>query len=388
MGSATVATRARLHTRLQNSKFQWLSRFRKTVVPPVMTSASGVDGVRAGKPPGARGGIQILGMVRGEWLRLPSRAYGRGAGCWVIAGTWSPPGVSLAPRSLSVCSCSPGSLPLWSSVRSRLPLQSSWLLKEAFSTSLLLCVSLRLLLQATSGACSASSWLRFSSGVGRAGGLASPSPFVGAEKAVGLFASVRQFWGRCGRGLGIPRPDAGCRICCRHVRACSAVLGPSGSGAWHPRPIAGCLPRGRGQSMSDPQLRSFLVFGIRASALAHVGQLPLGRCGCISWVQPSLPLWPFSVEVGPVLPLNSLHVGSRMDRHACFLNHPYHTTHPPHPPPHHPTHPPHTPPTPPHHPTTPPPHTPTHPHTPHTDGRVPTVAMLMLDTLLTCLSLL
>ena len=55
MGSATVATRARLHTRLQNStvtritaKFLWQSRLTKTVVPPVMTSASGVDGVRDG----------------------------------------------------------------------------------------------------------------------------------------------------------------------------------------------------------------------------------------------------------------------------------------------------------------------------------------------------
>ena len=28
-----------------------------------------------------------------------------------------------------------------------------------------------------------------------------------------------------------------------------------------------------------------------------------------------------------MLPLNSLHVGSRMDRHACFLKHPYHHHH-------------------------------------------------------------
>ena len=195
----------------------------------------GVDGVRDGKPPGARGGFQILGMVRGDWLRLAPQACAEGgAGCWVIAGTWPPPGVSLAPRSLSVCSCSPGSLPLWSSVRSRHPLQSSWLLRAASSTSLLLCVSLRLSTQATSGACSASSWLRFFPGVGRAWGLASPSPFVGAVQAAGLFACVRQFWGRLGRGLGIPRPDAGCRIRYRHVRACLTVLGPSGSGAWHP----------------------------------------------------------------------------------------------------------------------------------------------------------
>ena len=55
MVSATVATRARLHTRLQHStvrritaKFQWQSRLRNTVVPPVMTSASGVDCVRDG----------------------------------------------------------------------------------------------------------------------------------------------------------------------------------------------------------------------------------------------------------------------------------------------------------------------------------------------------
>ena len=182
----------------------------------------------------AQGGIQILGMVRREWLRLASQAYGRGAGCWVIAGTWPPPGVSLAPRSLSVCSCSPGSLPLWSSVRLRLPLESSWLLKAASSTSLLLCVSLRLSLQATSGACSASSWLRFSPRVGRAGGLASPSPFVGAVLAAGssgvvlvggsatpglmlgaiyaagMFVLARLFWGRLGRVLGISRPIAGC----------------------------------------------------------------------------------------------------------------------------------------------------------------------------------
>ena len=56
--------------------------------------SKGVDGVRDGKPPGARGGIQILGMVRGEWLRLAPQAYGGEAGCWVIAGTWPPPGGS------------------------------------------------------------------------------------------------------------------------------------------------------------------------------------------------------------------------------------------------------------------------------------------------------
>ena len=64
--------------------------------------SKGVDGVRDGKPLGARGGIQILG----EWLRLAPQAYGTGAGCWVIAGTWPPPGgscsASLRPSSLAV----------------------------------------------------------------------------------------------------------------------------------------------------------------------------------------------------------------------------------------------------------------------------------------------
>ena len=68
--------------------------------------SKGVDGVRDGKPPGARTGIQILGMVREEWLRLAPQAYGGGAGCWVIAGTWPPPGgscsASLRPSSLAV----------------------------------------------------------------------------------------------------------------------------------------------------------------------------------------------------------------------------------------------------------------------------------------------
>ena len=41
------------------------------------------------KPPGARGGIQILGMVRGEWLRLgPPGVRGRSGllgHCWHLA---------------------------------------------------------------------------------------------------------------------------------------------------------------------------------------------------------------------------------------------------------------------------------------------------------------
>ena len=41
----------------------------------------GVDGVRNGKPLGARSGTHILGMVRGEWLRLvPPGVWGREGG--------------------------------------------------------------------------------------------------------------------------------------------------------------------------------------------------------------------------------------------------------------------------------------------------------------------
>ena len=123
----------------------------------------GVDGIRDGKPPGARGGIQILGMVWEEWHWLAPQAYGGGAGCWVIAGTWPPPGrVSGSQVVVRVVMLA------W--IFAFVVFRALAFLKAASSTSLLLCVSLRLSLQASSGACSASSWLRFSSGFGRAGG--------------------------------------------------------------------------------------------------------------------------------------------------------------------------------------------------------------------------
>ena len=179
------------------------------MMPRRSLAHEGVEGVRDGKPPGARGGIQILGMVRGEWLRLAPQAYGGGAGCWVIAGTWPPPGVSVASRLLLVCSCSPGSLPLLFPVSSRLPLQSRWFLNAASSASSLLCVSSRLPLQsrgflnAASSASSllcvtwrlplqASSRLRVASGVLGARGLASPGPNLGAKAR--LFASSLCLW--------------------------------------------------------------------------------------------------------------------------------------------------------------------------------------------------
>ena len=68
--------------------------------------SKGVDGVRDGKPPGARGGIQILGMVRGEWLRLAPQAYGGGSGllghCWHLASPGGSCSASLRPSSLAV----------------------------------------------------------------------------------------------------------------------------------------------------------------------------------------------------------------------------------------------------------------------------------------------
>ena len=71
------------------------------MVPPVMTSASGVDGVRDGKPPGARGGFQILGMVRGERLRLTPRRMGEER----VAGSLLAPGLPQAVRLLLAGGC-------------------------------------------------------------------------------------------------------------------------------------------------------------------------------------------------------------------------------------------------------------------------------------------
>ena len=42
------------------------------------------------------------------------------------------------------------------------------------------------------------------------------------------------FLGRQGWGRGIPQPFRGCRIGCRSLRVCAAVLGSFWSGAWHP----------------------------------------------------------------------------------------------------------------------------------------------------------
>ena len=174
------------------------------MVPPVMTSASGVDGVRDGKPPGARGGIQILGMVRGEWLRLAPQAYGRGAGCWVIAGTWPPPrrvsGSQVVVRVLMLAW-------IFAFVVFRAlaaPIAVVMVAESGFFNVLASVRELAALTAGYFGACSASSWLRFSSG------------------------------GRQGWELGIPQPFRGCRIDCRSLRVCAAVLGSLWSGAWHP----------------------------------------------------------------------------------------------------------------------------------------------------------
>ena len=55
-----------------------------------------MDGVRVGKPPGARSGIQILGMVRGEWPWLAPQAYGGER----VAGSLLAPGLPQAVRVL------------------------------------------------------------------------------------------------------------------------------------------------------------------------------------------------------------------------------------------------------------------------------------------------
>ena len=54
----------------------------------------------------------------GSGFRLAPQAYGGGAGCWVFAGTWPPPGGSRTRVLLRVCSPSPmalceGLLRLW-----------------------------------------------------------------------------------------------------------------------------------------------------------------------------------------------------------------------------------------------------------------------------------
>ena len=56
-----------------------------------------MDGVRDGKTAGGPGRYTNTGHGR-ERLRLAPQAYGGGAGCWVIAGTWPPPGGSSSSR--------------------------------------------------------------------------------------------------------------------------------------------------------------------------------------------------------------------------------------------------------------------------------------------------
>ena len=144
-----------------------------------------VDSVRDGKTAGGPGRYTNTGHGTGGVASAGPPGVRGGAGCWVIAGTWPPPGVSVASRLLLVCSCSPGSLPLLFPVSSRLPLQSRGFLNAASSASSLLCVSSRLPLQA-------SSRLRVASGVLGARGLASPGPNLGAKAR--LFASSLCLW--------------------------------------------------------------------------------------------------------------------------------------------------------------------------------------------------
>ena len=138
----------------------------------------GVDGVGDGKPPGARRGIQILGMVRGEWLRLvPPGARGESGllgHCWHLA----------SPRRVS------GSQ-----------------------------VVVRVLMLA---------WI-FAFVVFRA--LAAPTAVVMVAES-GFFnflASVREL-----AALTAGYFFRGCRIGCRSLRVCAAVLGSFWSGASHP----------------------------------------------------------------------------------------------------------------------------------------------------------
>ena len=116
------------------------------------------------------------------------------------------------------------------------------------STSSLMLVRSRSRLLVASGSRLVSLCLSCCSGVGRAGGLASPCPFLGAVYVVGLLATVGGFWGRQGWGLGIPLPFLGCRIRRGSPHDCAWLPGFSGPGAWHPLaptwvPRRGCSPR-------------------------------------------------------------------------------------------------------------------------------------------------
>ena len=108
------------------------------------------------------------------------------------------------------------------------------------STSSLVLVRFRSRLLAASGSRVVSLCLSRCSGVGRAGGLASLSPFVGVVQAAGIFASVRGFGGRRGRGLSIPLPVLGCRKGCRYPRDCPGLRGVHGArGLASPGPFLG-----------------------------------------------------------------------------------------------------------------------------------------------------
>ena len=89
------------------------------------------------------------------------------------------------------------------------------------STSSLMLVRSRSRLLVASGSRLVSLCLSCCSGVGRAGGLASPCPFLGAVYVEGLLATVRGFQGSRGQGLGIPWPLLRCqgRVSCASRRS-------------------------------------------------------------------------------------------------------------------------------------------------------------------------
>ena len=89
------------------------------------------------------------------------------------------------------------------------------------STSLLVLVRSGSRMLVASGSRLVCSCLSRCFGVGRAGGLASPCPFLGAANVVVLLASVRGFRGPGDKGLGIPWPLLGCpgRVLCASRRS-------------------------------------------------------------------------------------------------------------------------------------------------------------------------
>ena len=61
-----------------------------------------VDSVRDGKTAGGPGRYTNTGHGTGGVALADPQAYGGGAGCWVIAGTWPPPGGSCSPSSMAL----------------------------------------------------------------------------------------------------------------------------------------------------------------------------------------------------------------------------------------------------------------------------------------------